>query len=175
MSRQELTAVLTELGAAAMPHPGGTLLTHLHRVHDRLAGWGARDALQLAGLAHAFYGTDGFPHPLRPPDRRTELIDLIGAEAEAAVHLYASCDRAATYPHLTGEGAPFRDRFTGRTFRPDAGRLRDFAELTVANELDLAAHDSGFREKWGPELLVLFTRCESLLTPACRGDVRAVL
>src|SRR4029079_13032326 len=48
-------------GAAELRHPGGTLLAHLRRTHDTLAGWGARPALRLAGLAHATYGTDGFP------------------------------------------------------------------------------------------------------------------
>ncbi|MHC5904986.1 DUF6817 domain-containing protein [Streptomyces sp. S6] len=175
MSKDELTAALTELGAATTPHPGGTLLTHLHRVHDLLASWNAREALRLAGLAHAFYGTDGFPHPLFPPDRRTELVDLAGAETEAVVHLYASCDRAATYPHLTGPGSPFHDRFTGRTLYPDRQRLSDFVELTVANELDLAMHDVAFREKWGPELLVLFPRFKSLLSEECWSEVRSVL
>lgn len=54
---------LRELGAEDIPHPGGTLLAHLRRVRTRLASWDARPALQLAGLCHAFYGTDGFPTP----------------------------------------------------------------------------------------------------------------
>ncbi|HLM90105.1 MAG TPA: hypothetical protein VK284_13980, partial [Streptosporangiaceae bacterium] len=29
-------------GAAGIAHPGGTLLTHLERVHALLAEWGAR-------------------------------------------------------------------------------------------------------------------------------------
>jgi hypothetical protein len=52
--------LLTDLGAARIEHPGGTLLAHLERTRSRLAAWHARPALQLAGLCHAFYGTDGF-------------------------------------------------------------------------------------------------------------------
>ncbi|TWV52736.1 VOC family protein [Streptomyces misionensis] len=89
----QATALLRRLGAARIAHPGGTLLVHLQRVRELLATWGARPALQLAGLCHACYGTDGFPTALLPPDRRTELAAVIGAEAEAIVHLYASCDR----------------------------------------------------------------------------------
>lgn len=170
-------AFLRELGAETMPHPGGTLLTHLHRVRARLATWNARPALQLAGLCHAFYGTDGFPHPLLPLDRRAELVAAIGEEAEAVVYFYASCDRKAAYPTLADPGSPFRDRFTGHTRIPGPGpRLRqDFAELTAANELDLAAEDPAFRERYGPGLLDLFTRFRPLLSRAAYQDSLAVL
>lgn len=53
--------------------------------------------------------------------------------------------------------------------------LADFAELTAANEIDLAAHDPAFRERWGAELLALFTRFGPLLGPAARDDCRVVL
>ncbi|MFD5480639.1 DUF6817 domain-containing protein [Streptomyces hawaiiensis] len=81
-------ALLRGLGAADIAHPGGTLLTHLTRVQRRLAAWDARPALQLAGLCHAFYGTDGFPDAPLPLDRRGELAAAVGAEAEALVYLY---------------------------------------------------------------------------------------
>ena len=76
-------ALLRELGAADIAHPGGTLLAHLVRVRDRLARWEARPALQLAGLCHAFYGTDGFATALLPTGRRAELTAVIGPEAES--------------------------------------------------------------------------------------------
>ncbi|MFE9772253.1 DUF6817 domain-containing protein [Streptomyces sp. NPDC005931] len=168
-------ALLERCGAATTGHPGGTLLAHLDRVRAALARRGARPALQLAGLCHAFYGTDGFPEALLPLDRRQELTAVIGAEAEEIVHTYASCDRTATYPSLTGPDAPFHDRFTGRTYHPGPRVLRDFAELTAANELDLLGIDPAFRERWGPELAVLFTRMEPLLSDTARRDGRALL
>src|SRR5262245_36232371 len=89
-------ALLTERGARELPHPGGTLLAHLRRVHDVLAGWGARPVLRLAGLCHAFYGTDGFATALGELSRRDELAAVIGEDAERLVYLYASCDRRAS-------------------------------------------------------------------------------
>ncbi|MGV9451655.1 DUF6817 domain-containing protein [Streptomyces sp. NPDC003635] len=157
-------ALLRDLGAAGITHPGGTLLAHLQRVREQLAAWGARPALQLAGLCHACYGTDGFPTALLPLERRTELTAAIGAEAEAIVHLYASCDRGATYPALTEGGAVFHDRFTGRSWTPEPQQCRDFAELSAANELDLVRVAPDLREKWGAELLALFTRFRPLLS-----------
>ncbi|GHE91248.1 hypothetical protein GCM10018785_67330 [Streptomyces longispororuber] len=168
-------ALLRALGAEDVAHPGGTLLAHLRRVHDRLAAWGARDALRLAGLCHAAYGTDGFATALLPPARRGELAAVIGAEAEALVHRYASCDRAATHPALAEPTGPFRDRLTGATSVLSARERADLAELTAANELDLAAEDPAFRAAHGDDLLALFTRLEPLLSPAARQDVPRVL
>ncbi|MFJ3860195.1 DUF6817 domain-containing protein [Streptomyces sp. NPDC090085] len=104
-------AWLREPGAAELAHPGGTLLSHLERVQDLLGSWGARPALRRAGLCHALYGTDGFGTALLPPDRRAEPAEVIGAEAEAIVYLYASCDRAASYPTLAAAEPSSRDRF----------------------------------------------------------------
>ena len=169
---EEVRELLRQLGAETIPHPGGTLLAHLDRVQARLATWGARPALQLVGLCHAFYGTDGFPTALLPLDRRAELRAVIGEEAEAIVHFYASCDRKATYPVLA---TYFHDRFTGTSRVPEPGLREDFAELTAANELDLAARDLAFRAEWGPSLLALFTGFRPLLSESAWNDCRAVL
>lgn len=171
----EVHAFLRRLGAGSLAHPGGTLLAHLDRVQRRLADWGARPPLQLAGLCHACYGTDGFPATLLPLERRGELAALIGEEAEAIVYAYGSCDRRASYPSLAEPASPFRDRFTGRVVIPGPRMRRDFAELTAANELDLAARDADFRERWGPDLLELFTRLRPLLSRPAWDDCVAVL
>ncbi|MFF8844465.1 DUF6817 domain-containing protein [Streptomyces sp. NPDC015127] len=169
------TALLRQHGAADLGHPGGTLLAHLERVEKRLAGWGARPALRLAGLCHAFYGTDGFAESLLPLERRGELASVIGTEAEELVHFYASCDREASYGALAQPGARFRDRFTGRTSSPAPERLRDFAELTAANELDLAEVNEAIRAEHGGALLRLFTTWLPLLTDAAHRNAREVL
>ncbi|MFI9153639.1 DUF6817 domain-containing protein [Streptomyces sp. NPDC053367] len=171
----EPRAFLRRLGAESLAHPGGTLLAHLDRVRERLAGWGARPDLQLAGLCHACYGTDGFPAALLAPGRRTDLAAVIGTEAEAIVYAYGRCDRAGAYAALIEPGAPLRDRFTGRAFVPGPRLRRDLAELTAANELDLAWEDPEFRARWGPDLLELFTRLRPLLSRAAWEDCTAVL
>lgn len=167
-------SLLEDLGAGTLPHPGGTLLAHLRRVRSSLAAWKARPALQLAGLCHAFYGTDGFPTALLPLDRRGELAGIIGAEAESIVYFYASCDRKAAYPTLADEGSPFLDRFTGGSHSPEARFRRDFAELTAANELDLTDHDPAFRDRYGADLLALFTRFRPLLSASAWNDCLAL-
>ncbi|MFI1827550.1 DUF6817 domain-containing protein [Streptomyces sp. NPDC020412] len=168
-------ALLNRLGAAAIAHPGGNLVDHLQRVRSQLAAWGARPALQLAGLCHSLYGTDGFPAVLLPHERRAELASVIGAEAEEAVYLYGACDRGATYRDLARADAPFHDRLTGRPHPLTARRRRDLAELTAANELDLARADLAFRDERGAGLLELFTRWRHLLSPGAWDDCVAVL
>ncbi|MCX5205141.1 hypothetical protein OG897_27255 [Streptomyces sp. NBC_00237] len=167
--------LLHEQGAATLPHPGGTLLAHLDRVRGQLAEWGARPALRIAGLCHAAYGTDGFAAALLPLDQRVRLRDAAGSEAEAVVYFYASCDRQAVYPVFADPGMRFTDRFTGLSRVPALQEKRDFAELTAANELDIARVDAAFRERHGPQLLVLFHRFGELLSPGARRGCAEVL
>ncbi|SEG69644.1 hypothetical protein SAMN04489712_109104 [Thermomonospora echinospora] len=139
-----------------------------------LERWRVRPAVRLAGLCHAFYGTDGFATALGETSRRAELVACIGEEAENLVYFYASCDRASSYPELA-RGGPFRDRFSGERSDPPPAARRDFAELTVANELDLVEINPEFRERYGPGLRDLFTSWDALLGDAARHAVRTVL
>jgi len=155
---------LAARGAARIPHPGGTLLAHLRRVSARLAAWGADPDVQLAGLCHAAYGTDGFDRSLLDVTERPLLAELIGDRAEALVYLYASCDRAAVYPRLGPRGPVlFRDRFTGREHTPAETGLRAFLTITAANELDVLAHNSELAARHGAGLYRLFARARPLL------------
>ena len=165
--------LLASRGAREIAHPGGTLLAHLERVHALLERWEARPALRLAGLCHAFYGTDGFPTALGEVTRRDELAAIIGEEAERLVYLYAGCDRDFSYPRLT-EGT-VKDRFTGDVLHPPIASRRDFAEITVANELDIAGVNPEIRARYGPGLLTLFTSWERLLSAPARQAVEATL
>jgi Domain of unknown function (DUF6817)/Activator of Hsp90 ATPase homolog 1-like protein len=156
---------LRSRGASEIPHPGGTLYAHLGRVGDLLATWGAAPDLQLAGLCHAAYGTDGFAVALLDVRDRALLVDAIGTAAEALVYRYGSCDRSLVYPNLGGP-APvrFTDRFTGTADEPGLGELRAFLELTAANELDVLTHNEELMQRYGASLLDLFGRCRNLLT-----------
>jgi hypothetical protein len=165
-----VTRLLAARGADGIPHPGGTLLAHLERVSALLGRWDARPALRLAGLCHAYYGTAGFPVMLGDPVGRDELVAVIGEEAERLVYFYASCDRHFSYPHLAEPAGAFRDRFTGTVLSPPWAMRRDFAELTAANELDIAEANPELRAQHGRGLLRLFTSWRNLLSdPAWRA------
>ncbi|GAA4638439.1 hypothetical protein GCM10023196_096080 [Actinoallomurus vinaceus] len=179
--RQEESGIATVVeslashGANEIAHPGGTLLAHLERVQALLGAWGARPAVRLAGLCHAYYGTDGFPTGLGDTAQRDVLAAIIGEEAERLVYFYASCDRRFSYSHLAEPAGPFKDRFTDTVLRPPLELRRDFAELTAANELDIMRVNPDLRAQHGPGLLCLFTSWRRLLSDPAWQAVQMTL
>jgi hypothetical protein len=136
--RDRVAQLLLARGASEIDHVNGTLFEHLERTEQLLRGWGCSEVVAVAGLAHAAYGTDGFPTALMGLDERELISELGGPDVEALVYLYASCDRGFVYPCLRPGAKPeFRDRFNGRTFPPARGDLRDFVDITLANESDV--------------------------------------
>lgn len=164
---QKIEEFLIERGAGRLSHPGGTLYQHLVRVAALLADWGASEHLQTAGLCHACYGTDGYPHALLGLDERPVLRALVGDRTESLVYLYGSCDRATVHPALEEAGpVPFRDRFTGRTRTPPERDIRAFTELTAANELDVIRHNAPLAARHGAALQQFFLGLRGRLSQA---------
>ncbi len=161
-------ALLVTRDAQSLDHPGGTLLEHLRRVGEQLADWGASREVQLAGLCHAAYGTDGFPVSLLDRDQRGTLREAIGMHAEELVYLYASCDRDKVYPQLDQANVYFHDRFTGLRTRPDRKSLQAFVEITAANELDVVRNNSALADEHGPALQRLFVLASRHLSPSAQ-------
>jgi hypothetical protein len=125
--------------ADRVPHLQGTLLDHLVATEEILRCWGASEDLCLTGLCHAAYGTDGFAPFLVSFEDRGALASVAGGRVEEAVYLYASCDRSGLYPRLAGdEPVVFRDRFLDCPLLPSEAQVRDFVDLTLANELEIA-------------------------------------
>lgn len=100
------------------------------------------------------------------------LRRLVGAEAEEIVYVYGSAERAPLY-RLLRDGAPVRlsDRFTGEERSPASRLVRDFVELTFANELDVLAHNDDLRIRHGDELRRLFAACEPYATEAAYAEL----
>lgn len=174
----DVVAAVTELlrarGAAEIEHPGGTLDAHLERVRVRLADLGASVDVQLAGRAHAAYGTDGFSVVLLSLDERPLLAGLIGEDAEALVYRYGACDRKRTW----GELATTRrvhDRFTGSGETLSADEARAFAELSLVNELDIAEHAPGFLDQHRDLCRRLTADWTPLLGPAVLAEAARIL
>jgi hypothetical protein len=151
--REAAVEFLRRHGAATTPHIFGDLLSHLIGVETLVRAWGGSDTLALAALGHATYGTHGFEPYILERDRRSELVDAIGPEAEALVYFYASCDRDAFYPQLTSAATGpgdlrFLDRFAGAESEPSAEYVTLFVDLTFANEVELAVASPGGPSGW---------------------------
>lgn len=172
---EDLGSLLMVRGADELDHAGGSLYVHLHRVAKRLGSLGASDTLVLAALAHAAYGTDGFPTHLF--DWRTErpvLESVIGPAAEAIVYRYGACDRQTTWRDLA-EHRTTADRFTGTSEELGAEDLRDFVDLTIVNELDVLDNDAEQAVRLRPYLQELLPRWRSLASPAVLAEAERIL
>ena len=159
-------ARLAALGATAFAHVNGTLAEHLHGTAQLLRDWGNRDALCLAGLYHAVYGTAGIRGALVGVDDRRTIAAWIGDDAEHIAYLYGACDREQFHPRIgTPDQTRFVDRFARTEYAITHALLRDFCELTVANETELARRNPAYRRKHG-DLRRLFERMDGLLSSA---------
>ncbi len=169
-----IAALLSERGAAGVPHPGGTLAAHLERVQRRLTALGAGEDVALAGRAHAVYGTDGFDVVLVDRADRHLVVAAVGEAAERLVHRYGGCARRATWAGLATTRT-VHDRWTGAAEVLGDEDLRAFADLSLVNELDVAEHDPGVLDRHGDLLRRLARDWEPVLSPAVAAEARRVL
>lgn len=162
---------LCRAGADAIPHPGGDLRSHLRRTAETLTEWEAPAWVVDAAHVHAAYGTDGFPEGLAGATRES-LAAVVGAQAEELVERYCSCDRAASYPSFLTPKPAHIHRVTGRRTTFTDAQLRDFAELTIANELDVFAHSPELAARHASDALRLFTSWSPLVREPSRQAVK---
>jgi hypothetical protein len=172
---ERIISFLRGRGVEAIAHLGGSLLDHLLATRSLLVEWNAPRELLDAALCHAAYGTDGFEARLLDTGERDLLADVIGAEAERLVYVYAACDRRLVYPKLgPGASVDYVDRFTGEHRPLRDAELRRFIELTFANEIDLAESVPGFTQRYGSELRELLSRCAVHASPSAVEEFRRV-
>jgi hypothetical protein len=171
---EEIRSLLRRREAATIEHPGGTLAEHLERVRERLARLGAREDLELAGLGHAVYGTDGFDVQLVTIAHREAVRDMLGPEVELIIYRYGAVDRAKTWRGLPASGQLW-NRFESsvETLQPDD--LRDLADLTTVNEVDVLEHSAETAQKYSAYFADLFTSWRPITSPAVSDDAHAVL
>jgi hypothetical protein len=166
---------LADHDAAGTDHLFGPLLEHLVGVERLLREWGARDDLALAGLCHAAYGTAGFDEAMIDVADRAVLSEAVGPAVENLVYVYASCDRDAVYPRLPGTApVDFADRFRGTSRLLGEAELRDFMDLTLANEVELAAASPGGPAEW-TWLADFCAECGHRASPAAASGAAAIL
>jgi hypothetical protein len=167
---------LHALGADVFAHVNGTLERHLHRTERLLRCFRSREAVCVAGLYHAVYGTAGIRGHLVDPMARDGVVAMIGAEAEGLAYLYGACERASFHPRI---GTPlqrmFVDRFSGSQYPVAESQLRDLCEITLANEIELALGNDAFRTRHAVDLMQLFARMRGLVSDAAYATARRVL
>ena len=171
-----LFSELQALGAGEFEHLNGSLAAHLRGTESLLREWGAHEAICIAGLYHAVYGTDGYNPALVGIAMRGRIASLLGNAAEELAYLYGACNRRVYYPRIgTGSQLLFTDRFTGTEYEISNEQLRDLCELILSNELEIAQGSAEFRDKHGANLRKLFERMEGLVSEAGFKTFRKVL
>jgi hypothetical protein len=161
--------ILTALGAGDFRHLDGSLIDHLISTRDILKSWSGSESLLDAGLYHAAYGTAGFSENLVNTDHRKKIVSVIGEQAEEIVYQYCACDRDYFWPKLGNENNPiFRNRFTGQNYTLPLDMLRNFCELTAANEIEVAINNPKFVAEHGTFLNKLFISMEEYLSIPAR-------
>lgn len=168
-------ALLKKLGSHTTKSENGWLIDHLTGTYNLLVEWGADEALCDAGLFHAAYGTFGYDEKLIDVSRRNDLTALIGKEAESIVYTYCACDRDKTYPNLKNRVVIFRDRFDDQTRYLTSKQLRNFCELTVANQLELINSNDSFRQKWAQDMYKLFKKMNPYISDAAKAAYQETL
>tara|TARA_R110002073_G_scaffold308889_3_gene479020 strand:+ start:416 stop:943 length:528 start_codon:yes stop_codon:yes gene_type:complete len=167
---------LKTLGAAEIEHLDGPFLDHLVGTKEMLKSWSAPEVLQNAGLYHAAYGTVDFGERFSTLEKRQEIAKIIGEESEALVYLYCSCDRHHFWSQIgIAKTLEFRNRFTNETYQITEQELRDFCELTVANELEIATDNPDFIKKNGERFFDLFERMQPYLSANAIQAYKALL
>ena len=170
--RRRIDEFLSRAGAGTTEHPGGTLLAHLHRTADTLQRWGAPDWLVDAAQLHAAYGTDGFPRPMQNATRPA-LTAVAGPRAEAFVALYGACNRQDSYPTFVTDTPVVVDRHDGHKTPLTPADLRAFAELTIANELDVFDQSAEIAARYAHGAAQLFHTWLPLISEPARDAVLA--
>ncbi|WP_340679584.1 DUF6817 domain-containing protein [Paraglaciecola sp.] len=131
---------LIELSAGEFEHIDMQLIAHLDGTRCMLKAWGARDALQQAGLFHQAYSkgivrdNKFFSQP-----QRQLIAEVIGTESEVIVYHYCACDREIFFNSLfLTNKVNYVDRFLQSALQLEPQLLKDLCEMFVATELELA-------------------------------------
>jgi len=114
-------------------------------------------------------------------NRRHEISQIIGSEAEEIVYQYCACDRKLFFAQIGLSNSPlFNNRFTGESYRLSVSILKQFCELTAANETEIAIDNPTFITEHGKGLNTLFINMSPYLSEAAKarsavvfGDINA--
>ena len=105
--------------------------------------------LQVAGLFHSIYGTEGFQGHSLPYSRREEVRLRIGSKAEKFAYWFCVVDRQtvdASLESLVGEGSRHlraRPELGGFKIEMTDGEFREFVLLTLGDWLEQVESAAG--------------------------------
>jgi len=151
-SLRKLTDYLVALGTDKIPHSGTPFLAHLLGVYRDLKEWGCPEPLVLAGLFHSIYGTEVFQGFALPLERRAEVRELIGEEAERLAYANCALTRESLDASVAAGGAPrLWDRFEDRPLPLTEAEYTDLLTLHLCDRLEQVGRKGNWevrRQTW---------------------------
>jgi hypothetical protein len=142
--------------AADQAHTGDDLAVHLTGVYALLCGWQADPVVARVGLLHAVDGTVNAPTAIRPES--FSLLEVLGERGMDLFRLYVDCDRNHVWPQLGAATVDWVSRHDQRHEALEGQRLRDFCELTMANELEILLRNRAHRDQHAAAMRPLLAR-----------------
>lgn len=137
MSTHAMIQFLRASGAAELMHDSHVpFLEHLTGTRRILQQWGVRQALSDAGLFHSVYGTEFFAldESVEAP-ARTDVQELIGADAEEVAWLWCTIERFSLDP----SSGVATNRVSGAPMTLAPNRVQDIANLWAADTVEQLA------------------------------------
>jgi hypothetical protein len=166
---------LIELGAGEFEHVNGSVMAHLEGTRCLLKSWQACDTLLDAALYHGAYESPAFESEWFGFAQRQEVVAIIGQPVEELVYHYCACNRIPFFTQFSEQQSPlFYNRLTNSSLQIAPSLLANVCELTVANELDIALHDSEFVEQHGHNLNQWFSTMQPFLSLGANRKVQQV-
>ncbi|MEO2036432.1 MAG: DUF6817 domain-containing protein [Planctomycetaceae bacterium] len=112
---RELSQYFQDIGADDVRHTSKGYLAHAIGVYNDLKEWGWSEELARVGLFHSIYGTQLFQGFTLPVEKRDEIRELIGEQAELISYLNCAIDRPHFDQEILKSADPYQvlDRFTG--------------------------------------------------------------
>ncbi|MFM0154877.1 hypothetical protein PQQ99_37230 [Paraburkholderia sediminicola] len=172
---EQLQCEVRKFGTDSILHFGRPLTSHLVETGRWLEKWGSPRTLVAAGAFHSIYGTEEFREKAVPLERRPEIQQIIGEEAEALVYLFCLADRRALF---SGQAAaPYSVSLPSMGTCVDLDELTFTAllELEAANIVDGALHQPVAPPSAGPFWLGRFESVRHQLSESAYHTAREVL
>jgi hypothetical protein len=133
-----MEAFLLRSGTTQRDHSGRALYDHLRGTERLLRRWGCAEETCLAGLFHSIYGTNSFRYSSLAIEQRAELIELVGAKAEALVYLIHVCNRPYGLIDALQAGGVV-SRLDGQFLNLEDAEIARLIEVECANLLEQAS------------------------------------
>ncbi|WP_438392415.1 DUF6817 domain-containing protein [Caballeronia sp. DA-9] len=172
---EHLQRNVRKFGTDAIMHFGRPLTVHLIETGRWLEKRGSSPALVAAGAFHSIYGTEEFRVSAVSLERRPEVRQIIGKEAEALVYLFCTADRGALFSGQTA--APYSVPLPSVATRAnlDEATFAALLELEAANIVDSALHQPDAPPTAGQFWLARFESVKTRLSDSAYETARDVL